>query len=200
MDWLSQIRRKVLPSIDDFNLDELRNFTKNTLQTIEIRPKESVLECGPNRRYGAKNSPVFEKHPTTFFDLRERIEDSQFDYYDLDIDPNVSPKYLGDVSDPLVDIPKDYFDKAIVFSVLEHVFDLNTAISNLAGCLKSGGELHIITPWDLRFHGPRPDCWRISDDAYERLLGPRFTKVEITQIKNRRRPLSPIGLYVLATK
>ena len=24
----------------------------------------------------------------------------------------------------------------------------------------------MLTPWNLRFHGPRPDCWTISDDGY----------------------------------
>jgi hypothetical protein len=195
-----RIKNKFRLSYDDKNLRELRKFTKTVLQTVEIKSGDTVLECGPNRKKGAKNSPVFEKHPDTFFDIRHRMRDLDFDYYDLDIDPSVSPRISGDLSDPKLEIHQDFFDKVLVFSVLEHVFDLKTSIANLQSCMKKGGELHIITPWDLRFHGPRPDCWRISDDAYEWLLRPMFTKIEIVQIKNRKRPLSPVGLYVVATK
>ena len=185
---------------DDKNLFKLREFSKQMLEKLRIDSGDRILEIGPNRLVGAKNSPVFEKHPTTFFDLSSRCPEEDFSYFDLDIDPEVSPSFLGDISSAALSLPVNYFDKIICFSVLEHVFDIRTAIDNLQAALKPGGDCHIITPWDLRFHGPRPDCWRISDDAYRLLLEPIFDEVSIHQIPNSRRPLSPVGLYVVATK
>ena len=185
---------------DERNLLKLREFSKECLEDLTISPNERVLEIGPNRLVGAENSPVFERYPTTFFDLSSRSLEGGFKYFDLDIDPNVNPSYLGDISSKNLSLPANSYDKVICFSVLEHVFDIRTAIHNMQVSLKRGGECHIITPWDLRFHGPRPDCWRISDDAYRLLLEPTFTKVSIRQIPNPRRPLSPVGIYVVATK
>ena len=191
---------KLFQSPDDMNLYLLRKFTKDVLRSIQVLPDEQVLEIGPNRSTGAANSPVFSKFPDTFYDLGERAKREGFKYSDLDLDDTVRSKYQGDISDKEVALPRNHFDKVICFSVLEHVFDVFSAVQNIASALKRGGECHIITPWDLRFHGPRPDCWRISDDAYQLLLEPLFSEVAIRQIPNKRRPLSPVGLYVIARK
>ena len=191
---------KLFNSPDDKSLLSLREFTKETLASIEFLPDDHVLEIGPNRASGAANSPVFSKLPETFFDLGERAKSEGFRYSDLDLDENVRSQYHGDISNKDLSLPRNYFDKVVCFSVLEHVFDIFSAVENLASILKRGGECHIITPWDLRFHRPRPDCWRISDDAYKLMLEPLFSQVEIRQISNKRRPLSPVGLYVIARK
>jgi len=195
-----QFFRRMALSDDEANLLKLREFTKSCLETISILSTDKVLEIGPNRSSGAKNSPIFTRHPQTFFDMKVRSEKEGFSYFDLDINPSVNPAFLGDISSAEFRLPKSTFDKVICFSVLEHVFELKSAVEKIAGAIQHGGELHVITPWDLRFHGPRPDCWRISDDAYKLLLEPYFRKVDIHQIPNKKRPLSPVGLYVVATR
>jgi hypothetical protein len=197
---IGQFLIRLSHSDDKANLLKLREFTKSRLETIGIVSTDKVLEIGPNRSSGAKNSPIFQRHPHTFYDVKARSEKEGFSYFDLDIDPSVNPFFLGDISSSDFRLPEGMFDKVICFSVLEHVFELKTAVENIAGAIQNGGELHVITPWDLRFHGPRPDCWRISDDAYRLLLEPHFRKVDIHQIPNKKRPLSPVGLYVVATR
>ena len=192
--------RRIWLSHDEANLLRLREFTKARLIDIMFQPSDKVLEIGPSRSEGAVNSPVFLRYPGTYFDLKSRSVSSRFEYFDLDIDPGVNPTYLGDISKRESPLPSGVFDKIICFSVLEHIFDIQTAVDNIALALRREGELHIITPWDLRFHGPRPDCWRISDDAYRLLLTPVFREVVIHKIPNPARPLSPVGLYVIAKK
>ncbi len=185
--------------LDERNLQSLRAATKLHAESLQFDAGSKVLEVGPPRPHKAKNSAVFQSNPEWFYDLRGR-GDNQYEYYDLDLDPLVSADFTGDLGSASLNIPTSYFDYVLCFSVLEHVPNLAQAVLNIFGILKPSGVAHIITPWDLRFHGPRPDCWRISDDAYEYLLAPYTANIEITKIENPLRPLSPVGLIVKAVK
>lgn len=185
--------------LDERNLQLLRIATKCHAENLAFDAGAKVLEVGPPRPRKAKNSAVFRANPEWFYDLRSGSV-NQYEYYDLDMDPMVSADFCGDLGSSTLTIPKSFFDYVICFSVLEHVPNLNQAVLNLFDTLKPGGVAHIITPWDLRFHGPRPDCWRISDDAYEYLLSPYASMIKITKIDNPLRPLSPVGLIVEAVK
>ena len=121
-------------------------------------------------------------------------------YHSLDIDGTARPTFIGSVSDTKLKIQKKSYDEIIAFHVLEHTEDLVSAFRNFRKWLSPSGVLRIISPWDLRFHGPRPDCWRISDDGYRYLLGVEFDNIEFHYLSQRTRPLHPLGIYVKAIK
>jgi SAM-dependent methyltransferase len=185
---------------DTRNLQRLRDYSRQTLERLEVQAGSSVLEIRPNRLVGAKNSPVFDEFPESFFDFRDRSVAESFFYSDLDLDPAVAATFTGDISAEVSPLPSNKFDLVICISVLEHVPNLEGAISNIHRALKENGTVLFITPWDLRFHGPRPDCWRISDDGYRHLLSKRFETPLIEYLEAEDRPLSPVALKVVATK
>lgn len=181
------------------NLQLLRDFSRQTLIDVEVPVGSTVLEIGPNRLRGAKNSPVFEAMPETFFDFRERSVTENFKYADLDLDPAVGATFTGDISASTSPLPSNAFDLVLCVSVLEHVPNLEGAILNIHKALTLNGTALFVTPWDLRFHGPRPDCWRISDDGYRHLLQHRFEKIKIEYLDSEDRPLSPVAIKVQAS-
>ncbi len=178
----------------------MRQFSHQQLLNLDLTRNDKVLEIGPNRRFGALNSKIFELMPETFFDLRTRIDRDGFQYWDLDSDPAVGSDFIGDLGSSTLLLPKEFFNVVVAFSVLEHTGNLIQAISNIRSSMVVGGVLHIITPWDLRFHGPRPDMWRISDDGYEFLLRDHFRLDAVLKLTNVFRQLSPVGIYVKAVR
>jgi hypothetical protein len=186
--------------IDERNLAKLRDFTVEKSKGIALDIGDRVLEVGPPRLTKALNSPVFENHPEWFFDFQAYCEKSGARYSSLDIDPDVEPTYLGSLEDSTLDIPPRSFSSIICFSILEHCQDLVSAVDNIAKWLEPEKTVHFLTPWDLRFHGPRPDCWRISDDGYRWLLKKHFNIIEIEYLQQSGRDLSPIAIYVKASR
>ena len=186
--------------VDDTNLRLLRDFTVLKSERIRFSKSDNILEIGPPRLNGALNSPIYEGHPEWFVDLRKSCEAVGATYASLDIDPQVNPTFLGSLEDPILSLPEGQFTTVICFSILEHCQDLVTAVGNISKAMSSGSQVHFLTPWDLRFHGPRPDCWRISDDGYRWLLRNDFVIDEVEMLKQQNRELSPIAIYVCATK
>ena len=60
-------------------------------------------------------------------------------------------------------------DAFVCISVLEHVFDITTAVREIARTLKPGGKLLLVVPFGFPHHD-EVDYWRLSADAYPRLL------------------------------
>ncbi|MGB2297759.1 MAG: class I SAM-dependent methyltransferase [Flavobacteriaceae bacterium] len=72
--------------------------------------------------------------------------------YGIDIDLNqlkMVDKSINVCLSKVEDIPykDDFFDVVVCTDVLEHVLDLNTAISNIIRCIKPGGKLIIRVPY-----------------------------------------------------
>lgn len=192
-----------LGSIDEKNLELLRLFTITKSKALFERNFQSLLEIGPPRTHGAKNSPVYQKNRDWFFSIEDICIQKGVHYSSLDIDKSTEPNFLGSIDDPNL-LPqsvglKDY-SRVVCFSILEHVKNPFLAIENMRNILSVGGEIHILTPWDLRFHGPRPDCWRISDDGFRHLLEFNFEIQEMEFLKQDSRPLSPVAIYVVAKR
>ena len=187
--------------VDGLNLHKIRKFTSQKLvAVIEDTDVGPVLEVGPNKLSGANNSGIYQTNPDYFVDTSRFCASKSIDYWTLDTDPLVEPDLLCEIDQLDVSLPESFFSVIICFSVLEHVRDLNSAIFNLTKMLRVGGKLHLISPWDFRFHGPRPDCWRISDDGYRWLLEENFHNISFEFLENSDRPLSPIAIYVSANK
>jgi len=121
-------------------------------------------------------------------------------YQTLDSDRATNPTFLGAIDLRDCCLPKETFKTVTALSVLEHTKNPSQAINNLAEALLPGGTASFLTPWDLRFHGPRPDCWRISDDGYRALLDGKLQVKGIRFCDNPARPLSPFATYVHAEK
>jgi hypothetical protein len=68
--------------------------------------------------------------------------------------------------------------------------------------LAPGGLAFIATPWNFRFHGPRPDCWRISDDGYAALFAetPRLEIVDLVKNGVASQPLHPASIHCVVRK
>ena len=92
----------------------------------------------------------------------------------------MAPTYIDSLDNPEWSAPEAGFSLIVASSVLEHISDLLGAIRDVARALMSGGTFLSITPWDIRFHGPRPDCWRISDDGYRFRFGKGIHLIRIS--------------------
>jgi hypothetical protein len=138
--------------------------------------------------------------PETYVDMRDEISKKGLKYLSLDIDPMASPDICCDLMSAKDHIEANSIGSIILMSCLEHMPRVFEAPKLLHHILKPGGFIFALTPWNLRFHGPRPDCWRISDDGYQALFGEHFNIVKIEKIACPGRLLSPVGLKAILQK
>lgn len=66
-------------------------------------------------------------------------------------------------------LPDASVDAFVCISVLEHVFDIHAAVREITRTLKPGGKLLLVVPFGFPHHD-EVDYWRLSADAYPRLL------------------------------
>lgn len=90
------------------------------------------------------------------------------------------------------------FDAVICISVLEHVFEIEKAVSEIRRVLKKNGTFVMSTPFIFPIHDNPQDYWRLTDNGIKNLLE-KFSCVKI-------KPLvkiwwrTPIGYFVVAEK
>jgi SAM-dependent methyltransferase len=73
-----------------------------------------------------------------------------------------------------------YYDRIIIFNVLEHVSDLKIALKNLYRLLKANGELIGSTPFLYRVHGAPRDYSRFTADfLYQEFKSVGFKNIRI---------------------
>jgi SAM-dependent methyltransferase len=85
---------------------------------------------------------------------------------DLEADPTV------DVAGSVTALPlcTGACDTLLCFNVLEHVFDFETALSEIRRVIKPGGTLYGRVPFLLGVHADPSDHWRYTGQTLERLL------------------------------
>ena len=198
---LESLSKNSKPDIDQIYLKILREATRDFLREICEHKglREPVLEVGPMTREGL-NSPIYHSMPETYVDMRDEISKKGLKYLSLDIDPMASPDICCDLMSAKDHIEANSIGSIILMSCLEHMPRVFEAPKLLHHILKPGGFIFALTPWNLRFHGPRPDCWRISDDGYQALFGEHFNIVKIEKIACPGRLLSPVGLKAILQK
>lgn len=190
-------------AVDEIYLRILRQATRDFLEAIAARKDllDPVLEVGPMSR-SDMNKGVFARMPETFVDSRELFEGRGHRFLALDLDPIASPDLCCDLRDLPAHVEASSIGAVVLLSVIEHIPQIWEIPGVLRQVLKSGGRAFILTPWNLRFHGPRPDCWRLSDDAYRALFSPEsgFALEELTPIPCPGRSLSPIGFQAVVRR
>ena len=183
-------------AIDEIYLRILRTATRAFLEHIAGRVDlmEPVLEVGPMSWRG-KNKGVFKRMPETFVDSRKLFEGRGCKFIALDSDLESEPDLCCDLRDLPSRVEAESIGSIILLSVIEHIPRIWEIPAVLKHALRQGGRAFVLTPWNLRFHGPRPDCWRVSDDAYRELfnVASGFELEELTAIPCPGRSLSPIG-------
>lgn len=173
-----------ISKIDLHNLEIIRKSVSDFIKDASTKDIEGlkVLDIAPQDHNGAKE----------FFHLA--------DISTLDINPKSEATYIADICNNNSEIiPTDYFDIVICTEVLEHTLNPFSAVDELFRVLKPGGSCYVTTPFDLRIHGPLPDCWRFTEHGLRELFK-KFKTKEIQSIENDNRFLMPIHYKTLVTK
>lgn len=116
----------------------------------------------------------------------------------LDIDPASGATYIADLCNNNQDyIPGGRFDVVVCTEVLEHTRQPFYAASELHRLLKPGGVLLLTVPFNLRIHGPLPDCWRFTEHGLRELFK-GFSNLNIIPNEDEERWLMPLQYWVEA--
>ncbi|MBD3272532.1 MAG: methyltransferase domain-containing protein [Elusimicrobia bacterium] len=121
------------------------------------------------------------------------------EYVTLDITPESQPSLCADICH-MPHVPSESFDVILCIEVLEHTRNPFHAIAELHRILKKNGLLLLTTPFNLRIHGPPPDCWRFTEEGLTTLLGQAFRIIELTSLRPWVRKYMPIEYALIAEK
>ena len=157
-------------------------------------PKGEIIEVGKSIPTGK----VFEQYPQFYVDTKALVFPRPF--VQIDIDPSTEPDICCDI----IDIDKHFKPESVggilLMHVLEHVKQFWLVPQKLHEILVPGGLVFIQTPWNFRFHGPRPDCWRISDDGYHALFNKGFEFMYMEPYNPLNQYLHPLLMNVILKK
>lgn len=179
--------------VSQMDVEHLAIVRKNVDDTMALavanhdRPGVRVLEIGPPKAGGAKERF---KHATVTT---------------LDIVPGEGVDIVGDICEGVLLLDKIgrgmyAFDVALCFEVLEHTVKPFLAAEFLSFAFNANsGAAYVTTPFNLRIHGPLPDCWRFTEHGLRALFEPLRT-VKITAIETPGRDLMPICYQTIVTK
>lgn len=172
------------PHPEEDYLWELRNNVNEFLNHIAHRfqPKGIILDIAPEIHFV---SPEYFPHC--------HIET-------LDINPNLEPTYVADLcmkNDHL--IPENSFDYILCTEVLEHTRNPFKAVDEVYRILKPGGYCFVTTPFNLRIHGPFPDCWRFTENGLMELFH-AFNDIQISRLMSPGRHNMPIHYTLIGRK
>ena len=118
----------------------------------------------------------------------------------LDLNPKSGASYIADIcGDNSKIIPANEFDVVICTEVLEHTLNPFAAVQEIKRILKPGGVAFVTTPFNFRIHGPRPDCWRFTEDGLRALFA-QFDIQELNALEDADRFLMPIHYSLIARK
>ena len=167
----------------DYVPEVRKNVNKFLSHSLNNTPlQEPILDIGPQKQ--SYSTKLFKKN---------------FDYRTLDIDPNADADYIADIC-WMPEITSETFGTIICTEVLEHTKNPFLAVAELNRILKPGGYLLLSTPFNLRIHGPSPDCWRFTEDGLKILLSSNFKIIELKSLVPLLRRQMPIHYTVVAQK
>lgn len=89
-------------------------------------------------------------------------------FHSINISPSCNPNTLADIEKPFP-FADDSFDHAICLNVLEHIYEFEHVVREVARCVKPGGLFVIATPFMHHVHGSPDDYLRYTDSAFRRM-------------------------------
>jgi ubiquinone/menaquinone biosynthesis C-methylase UbiE len=134
---------------------ELQTVIGKILNELDIDKPERILYVGIA-------GPTATEDDLTYLKTRP--------FKTLDCDPETHPDIVADICN--TGLPSNSFDRIIMTSTIEHVWDFRAALAECLRILAPNGWLVMDCPWMYRYH-PEPtfgDYWRISAPALDRLL------------------------------
>jgi hypothetical protein len=152
---------------DDYNLKVVRKHIYHTLVVTIPYMKGPVVEIGPM----FKPTMPF---PEYYLNTRKLIKGRGHEYISFDHNAQCRPDVLGDIINIDGYFEPESIQTIIAMSVIEHVPRIDMLPKLFYKILKPKGQVILQTPFNLRFHGPAPDCWRITDTGYHYLFGDYF--------------------------
>jgi SAM-dependent methyltransferase len=175
----------MVSKVDDEHLKIIRrnivDFMKHVAKTYASR-KGRLLDIAPQDHEGAR--PFF----STVIDV---------DTFDLD--PDSGCTYIGDITKRNESLDDSAYEYVVCTEVLEHTLQPFDALAEIWRILKPGGMLFLSVPFNLRIHGPLPDCWRFTEHGLRTLLR-KFVILELNAVETPDRPLMPLHYTVVAKK
>ncbi len=169
-------RNSLQPIIHRDNVPKVRrNVNKFLAYCLSELPLTGpVLDIGPKENSYSK-----------------KLFKQRYDYLTLDIDSSSKPSIVADICE-MPQVESDKFGTILCTEVLEHTRHPFKAVSELHRILKRDGYCLVTTPFNLRIHGPSPDCWRFTEDGLKELFQDKFKIVEL----NALRPLIRRGMPI----
>jgi 2-polyprenyl-3-methyl-5-hydroxy-6-metoxy-1,4-benzoquinol methylase len=112
------------------------------------------------------------------------------------VQSDVNPEF-GHLVVDVTDIQLDSeFDVVLCNYVLEHIYDVTSAVAGLRRAVKPGGRVIAAVPHIYPYHDEPIDFWRFTEHSL-RMLFREFSSVEIRHKGIRR---FPKALLVIATR
>jgi SAM-dependent methyltransferase len=161
--------------------ENVRNFLHRVGKQYGQGPAK-LLDIAPQVHEGAR----------PFFSASVTIET-------FDLDPSAGATWAGDICKRNAFLPDGSFDLIVCTEVLEHVLQPFAAVAELGRLLKGGGLLFVTVPFNLRIHGPLPDCWRFTEHGL-RALFTEWELVELKAIETADRFLMPVHYTLIARR
>lgn len=175
-------------TVSQMDVDHLRAGRANVVRFM--KHVAHVYACYPGRLLDI--APQIHEGAEPFFPPAMSIDT-------LDIDPGSGCTFIGDVCTHNNFLADHSYDYIVCTEVLEHVLQPFDAVSEMRRILKPGGYLFLSAPFNLRIHGPLPDCWRFTEHGYRALLC-GWEICELNALETPNRALMPIHYTVVARK
>ncbi len=169
------MRRDYVPEVRN----NVNRFLKHCLSELPL--EGPVLDIGPQ-----PNS-----YSTVLFSPK-------FRYLTVDIDPSGQADIIADIC-AMPNIETGSFGTILCTEVLEHTVNPFLAVDELYRVLKPNGYCLVTTPFNLRIHGPSPDCWRFTEEGLK-ILFKRFNILQIRSIVPCLRRGMPIHYTAILQK
>jgi SAM-dependent methyltransferase len=112
-----------------------------------------------------------------------------FDSSNTFVQSDVVPEYGHELVDVRDIGLEEAYDVILCLYVLEHVFELESAVQSMHRALAPQGTLVVAVPHLYPYHDEPGDYWRFTEHALRRLLEP-FESTDITVRGLRRMPLA----------
>lgn len=156
-------------------VSDIRRFQYKKLSDLAYSThNKKILELGSGRLLRGKQ-----------YYSAKRLFDSSNEFIQTDV--------VKEFGHPILDVTKmrnkEEFDIILCLNVLEHVYDYETAISNMHRALKKGGTLIIAVPAFYPLHDEPHDYWRFTEHSLRRLLS-NFKSVNLVHRGKRQYPLT----------